>query len=430
VLHSIIGISWFWLVGAAVLSLLPGLVKTQIGGAESVVTYLLALFSLGVGAGSFLYSRLSRRMLELGVVPLGAIGMGVFLLDAAATLGPAGAAPGSIALGEWLGTFEGVRLSISLALFAVSSGAFVVPLYTLLQERSAPELRSRVIAANNVANAAFMVLGALSLVTLFALGATIAQILTVLALANFAVAIYTYTVTPEVAFRFVCFLLARVLYRLRVSGVAHVPRTGPAVLVCNHVTFVDWLILSACCQRPLRFVMHHDFMKLPFTRRFFRDMKVIPIAGVKENPAILEAAFARIAEELRNGEVVCLFPEGRLTSTGDMGAFRPGIERVLRENPVPVLPMYLSGLWGSVFSRHRPRRPLRRIWSRVRLEIGAPLPPEGASAALLEARVRALAAGSQHADARDTQVARPVAAPAVLLTQQRIDALPVTGRQQ
>ncbi|HEY6559206.1 MAG TPA: 1-acyl-sn-glycerol-3-phosphate acyltransferase [Polyangiaceae bacterium] len=150
-------------------------------------------------------------------------------------------------------------------------------------------------------------------------------------------------------------------------------------------------------------------------------------------PEILEAAFARIAEELRHGEVVCLFPEGRLTSTGDMGVFRPGIERVLRENPVPLIPMHLSGLWRSLFSRYRPRRPLHRVWSRVRLEIGAPLPPEGASAALLEARVRALApvvADSQHAGARDTQVAGPVTAAAVLLTQQRIDALSVTGRQQ
>jgi 1-acyl-sn-glycerol-3-phosphate acyltransferase len=391
VLNSILGISWFWLLGASVLSVLPALVTKHLAGNESVVTYLLALFSIGVAVGSLLCERLSFRQLELGLVPFGSLGITAFLLDVALSLGPDTGGKTLMGVGALLGTFAGIRISVSLFLFSIASGIFIVPLYTLLQERSAKELRARVIAANNVANAGFMVLGSLLLVGLFKLHATIPQILALLALLNLGVAVYIYTVIPEFLFRFVCFVLAHVLYRLKVEGRERIPLTGPAVLVCNHVTFIDWLVISAACQRPMRFVMHHSFLKLPLTGRFFRDVKVIPIAGMKEDPAILEAAFTRIAQELREGELVCLFPEGKLTSDGEMAPFRTGVERILKENPVPVIPMHLGGLWQSVFSKYSPRRPLRRVWSRVHLVVGDPMPPQGVSAALLEDKVRALA---------------------------------------
>jgi 1-acyl-sn-glycerol-3-phosphate acyltransferase len=274
----------------------------------------------------------------------------------------------------------------------VSSGLFIVPLYTLLQERSDPSLRSRVIAANNVVNAVFMVIGALLLVGLFALGATIPQILGILALLNLCVAVYIYTVIPEFAFRFVCWMLAHVLYRLKISGKERIPATGAAVLVCNHVTFIDWLVISAASQRPMRFVMHHGFLDLPFTGRFFRDVKVIPIAGAKENKAIYDAAFTRIAQELAQGELLCIFPEGKLSADGEIAPFRAGIERILAETPVPVIPMHLGGLWQSFFSRYRPKKLFRRVWSRVRLDIGDTLPAT-VTAAELETHVRSLAAG-------------------------------------
>lgn len=399
VLNSILGISWFWLLGASVLSVLPALVTKHLAGNESVVTYLLALFSIGVAVGSLVCERLSFRQLELGLVPFGSLGITAFLLDVALSLGPDTGGTKLTGVGALLGTFTGIRISVSLFLFSIASGIFIVPLYTLLQERSAKELRARVIAANNVANAGFMVLGSLLLVGLFKLHATIPQILALLALLNLGVAVYIYTVIPEFLFRFVCFILAHVLYRLKVEGRERIPLAGPAVLVCNHVTFIDWLVISAACQRPMRFVMHHSFFELPFTGRFFRDAKVIPIAGMKEDPAILEAAFTRIAHELREGELVCLFPEGKLTTDGEMAPFRTGVERIVKENPVPVIPMHLGGLWQSIFSKYSPRRPLRRVWSRVRLVVGDPLPPGGVSAALLEDEVRALAG------ARETAVA-------------------------
>lgn len=396
ILHGVLGISWFWLLGAVVLSILPGLVTEYLGGSESMVTYLLVLFSVGVGAGSLVCEKLSFRQLELGLVPLGSLGMSVFLLDTALTLATLDR-PATGNLTEFVLSASGLRLTLDLSLFAFSSGLFIVPLYTFLQERSSEQVRSRVIAANNVMNAAFMVAGSLLLSGLLAAHATIAQILVVLTLMNLAVAVYIYTVIPEFLFRFVCFCLAHVLYRIRVEGREHIPLHGPALLVCNHVTFVDWLILSSASPRPIRFVMHYAFTKLPGSGRIFRDAKVIPIASAKEDPALLAAAFRRISEELRQGELVCIFPEGKLTTDGTMAVFRRGVERILEADPVPVVPMHLGGLWQSVFSRHTPRRPFRRVWSRIWLRVGAPLSPGEATAENLEQRVRELGGVGQGA---------------------------------
>jgi 1-acyl-sn-glycerol-3-phosphate acyltransferase len=394
VVHSILGISWFWLMGSIVLSVLPTLVSRDLGGNESLVTFFLALFSVGVGSGSILCKRLSARQLELGLVPIGSFGITAFLMDASFAVRRIPYHRGT-AIVQLAATGAGARLCVDLALFAVASGVFIVPLYTLMQERSDEAVRARVIAANNVVNAAFMVLGAALLAGLFALGARVPLILGLLAGANLAVALYIYTVIPEFLYRFICFCLAHVLYRLRVVGSDNIPRQGPAVLVCNHVTFVDWLVLAVCTQRPVRFVMHHSFMRrIPFACRFFRDAKVIPIAGAKEDLKVLEAAFDRISEELRAGEIVCLFPEGQLTRDGQLGPFKRGIERIVATDPVPVIPMRLDGLWKSMFSRHAPRRPFGRLWHRVRLWIGEPLASDRVSAAVLEERVKALGSGA------------------------------------
>jgi 1-acyl-sn-glycerol-3-phosphate acyltransferase len=389
VVYSILGISWFWLMGSVVLSVLPTLVSKNIGGNATVVTYFLALFSVGVGAGSMLCKRLSARQLELGLVPIGSFGITAFLLDASFALRAVGHHEGATIL-EVLRSGPGARLSADLALFAVSSGIYIVPLYTLMQERSSDQERARVVAGNNVVNAAFMVVGALLLAGLYSAGAGVALVFAIVAVLNLAVAVYIYTVIPEFLFRFICFCLAHVLYRLRVVGADNIPKEGPAVLVCNHVTFIDWLVLSVATRRPLRFVMHYSFTRIPLTGRIFRDAKVIPIAGMKEDPGILEAAFARISDELKGGEIVCIFPEGQLTRDGNIGTFKRGIERIVASDPVVVIPMRLDGLWESLFSRNARRPPLGRLWQRVRLRIGSPVAPARVTAALLEERVAAL----------------------------------------
>jgi 1-acyl-sn-glycerol-3-phosphate acyltransferase len=386
--YTILAISSFWLIGTVVMSVLPTLVRERLGGSEGLVTVLLTTFSIGIGIGSMVCDRVSRGRVRLGLVPLGLLSMSLSLLDAAWVSSQLSPAAGERVMG-FLGSSGGIRLTLDLLAFAVASGLFVVPLYASLQQQSPPGERARVIAANNVVNAAFMTAGALLLIVAGALGLSVPCIIAALAVANLLVAWFVYALAPEYFLRLLCRGVARVLYRLRVSGAAHIPARGPAVLVCNHVSFVDWLMLSAASDRPIRFVMHHTFMKMPACARLFRDAKVIPISSQNEDPRLMEEAFQRISHALRGGELVCLFPEGKLTLDGEVARFRRGIERIVANDAVPVVPMHLEGLWGSVFSRRAPRRfkPTRRL---VWLSIAAPVAPGEVNAEMLEGVVKEL----------------------------------------
>jgi 1-acyl-sn-glycerol-3-phosphate acyltransferase len=184
--------------------------------------------------------------------------------------------------------------------------------------------------------------------------------------------------------------LVRTMYRVQESGLENLPDAGPAVLVCNHVSFVDALVISAAVRRPIRFVMDHRIWRTPVLSFLFRSARAIPIAPARENAALMEKAFDDVAEALEAGELVCIFPEGKITSTGDMNPFRPGIERIVQRSPVPVVPLALRGLWGSFFSRKggpAMRRPLRRFRSKIGLVAAPAVPPGRATAVGLEALV-------------------------------------------
>jgi 1-acyl-sn-glycerol-3-phosphate acyltransferase len=393
---SVLAISWFWFFGAAMLSLLPSYTKDVLGAGERVNTFFLALFCVGIGVGSLACERLSGRRVELGLVPLGSIGMTLFALDlffaTPDTRPVAGAALRD--LGEVLAAPGGKRMAFDLAALAASTGLFVVPLYALVQQRAEPSQRSRVVAGSNILGALFMVVSALEVTALLAVHVPIPWIVGVLALQNAVVASYVYGTIPEFLFRFVAWILSHVLYRLHSTGRENIPAAGPALLVANHVTFVDWLFIASVCKRPARFVMHQDFLSIPGLGFVFRDAKVIPIASARESVETLDAAFDRIAAELEDGQVVCIFPEGRLTADGRMNPFRSGVEKIVARTPVPVIPIGLRGLWGSFFSRkggEALRRPFRRFWSRIDLAIGEPVPPAAVRADDLARRVAALA---------------------------------------
>ncbi|MEM9727171.1 MAG: MFS transporter [Myxococcota bacterium] len=380
---SVLGISWFWFLGASFLTVLPSFGKDVLGAAETIVTLFLAVFCVGVAVGSLFCERLGGRKLEIGLVPFGSIGLTLAAVDlyfASAPLHHVG--DSLMGLREFLKLPNAWRMIADFFALAVFGGFFTVPLYTLIQERSEPENRSRVIAGNNILNALFMVLSSLMLMALPKLGVTIPQTFLLLAVMSALVSAYIYSVIPEFLLRFFAWIVAKVMYRIRVVGEENLPDDGPAVLVANHVTYVDWLILSSAYQRPLRFVMHRQFLKLPLVGWAFRDAKVIPIASARENADAVAHAMDRIAEELEEGNVVCLFPEGELTQDGELGALKPGIEKVVARTPVPVIPVRLDGMWGSYFSRKDGaalRKPFRRIWSRVTLTIGAPIAPEEAT---------------------------------------------------
>lgn len=388
---SILGISWFWFFGGAMLSLFPAFCKDVLGAEPSVVTLFLSIFSVGIGVGSLLCERLSRHQLELGLVPLGSIGISAFTADLFFA--------GTPAASQGMGVFDfirdpvGLRITTDLFLLSIFSGFFIVPLYTLMQERSEVSHRSRIIAGNNILNALFMVGSAILLMVLLHLQLSIGQIFLVLAALNALVAVYIYTLLPEFLIRFMIWILANLIYRLKVLGTEKVPTEGPAVLVCNHVSFVDWMVIAAGVKRPVRFIMDHSYAQGFVTRLLCRQAKVILIAPASENPAVLRASFETISQALREGELVCIFPEGRLTPDGKLHSFKTGVEKILRDTPVPVIPMALRGLWGSLFSRKGGRAILKRptrFWSRVELVISDPIAPEAASAAQLQQKVAEL----------------------------------------
>ncbi len=391
---SILGISWFWFYGALFLAQFPGLGHDVLGGDEHVVTLLLTVFSIGIGLGCLLCERVSAGKIELGLVPFGSIGLSVFAVDLWWAATASTAAPGTrIGVGDFVGSFVHWRLAIDLVLIGVFGGFFIVPLLALVQHRSAPEHRSRVIAGNNIVNAAFMVVAAILGIVLRKAGLTIPQLFLFTATVNAGVAVYIYTLIPEFLMRFLIFLLVHTVYRVRERDMQHLPDDGAAVLVCNHVSFVDALVIAAVCRRPIRFVMDHTIFRIPVLNFIFRTAHAIPIASAAEDPATKERAFDAIAVALAQGELVCIFPEGRLTANGDLGTFRPGIDRILARSPVPVIPIALRGLWGSFFSRKdgpAMRRPFRRVWSRIELVCGAPVAASAATAETLQAAVLAL----------------------------------------
>ncbi|WP_293372467.1 MFS transporter, partial [Nevskia sp.] len=389
---SVLGISWFWFYGATFLAQLPNWTKLNLGGNEEVVTLLLTVFSLGIGLGSLLCEKLSGHKVEIGLVPLGSIGLSLFGVDIYFAA-PVEALTTGLGAAAWLAQAGSTRVLIDLALIGISGGLFIVPLYALIQTRSEASHRSRIIAGNNILNAAFMVVSAVLAIVLLGAGLNIPQLFLAAAILNAGVAIFIYTLVPEFLMRFLAWMMIRVLYRIRVSGLEqHIPEEGAAIVVCNHVSFVDALIVGGSVRRPLRFVMYHKIFKIPGMNFLFRTARAIPIAPFKEDPVMLEAAYAEIDRALKNGEIIGLFPEGGLTPDGSVQSFKPGIEKILAATPVPVVPLAVRGLWGSMWSRinskmRRARLP-RRFRAEIELLAEAPIAPEGLTAAMLEARVR------------------------------------------
>ena len=391
---SILGISWFWLYGALFLAQFPAYGKFVLGGGESSVTLLLATFTVGIGVGSMLCERMSGKHVEIGLVPFGSIGLTLFGLDLyfASPTGLAGAAPHELL--ALLAMPAVWRVLFDLLMLGMFGGFFIVPMYALVQLRSSPEHRARIIAANNILNALFMVVGALGAAALLGEGLSIPALFGLGALLNAAVALYIYGLVPEFLLRFIAWLLVKAVYRLRTSGLAHIPHEGAAVLVANHVSFADAVIIMGASPRPIRFVMDHRIFRTPLLGFIFRHCGAIPIASAKEDPAMLEASFAEVGRALENGDLVGVFPEGHLTRDGELQPFRPGISRILAANPVPVVPMALSGLWGSFFSRidgSAMQTPFRRgVFSDIALQVGAPVPPGEATPEHLQQKVLAL----------------------------------------
>jgi 1-acyl-sn-glycerol-3-phosphate acyltransferase len=393
VFRSLLGISWMWFFGAVFLSQFPSFAKEVLHGNEQVASLLLVVFSVGIGTGSLLCEVLSRRHVEIGLVPLGAIGMSVFSIDlyfASRSLPPAV----SLTLGQFVGQAAHWRVMADLALLSLFAGIYSVPMYALIQMRSQPTHRARIIAANNILNALFMIVSSVGVGALLGAGFSIPQVFLITGLLNAVVAFYIFMLVPEYLLRFVAFVITRLVYRFRVRGEHHIPVSGPAILVCNHVSFVDAVLLMAASPRPIRFIMDHRIFRIPVLGWLFRLGKTIPIAPQREDPVVYERAFVQAAAVLHDDELLGIFPEGGITPDGSLGEFKGGVMKLLEARAVPVVPMALTNLWGSFFSRidgTAMTRPFRRgLWSRVGLVVDTPVAPAEVSPARLRERVQQL----------------------------------------
>jgi 1-acyl-sn-glycerol-3-phosphate acyltransferase len=389
---SILGISWFWFFGSAMTIQLPGYTLGILNGNEAVTTGLLVAFAVGVGIGSLLCERMSGRRIELGLVPFGSIGLSLFAIDLYYAQ-PEMHAVAVHSVGDFLLRPGSWRILLDLSLLGAFGGFYSVPLYALIQNRTERQQLSRVIAANNIINAIFMVAAAVLAFAILASGLSIPQFYLILALLNAVVAVYIFTLLPEFLMRFLVWILVSTLYRVRSTGLENIPESGPAVLVCNHVSFVDALLIGGSIRRPVRFVMYYKIFQIPLLRFIFKTAKAIPIASAKEDEALLKQAFERIDQELADGHVVCIFPEGGITKDGEIQHFRPGIEKIIERRAVPVIPIALGGIWGSWFSRQQGgglRKIPGRLWARVNVQIGEAVSPQDVSASGLELLVRTL----------------------------------------
>ena len=404
--NAILGVSWFWFVGTVLTSQLPSYAVVNLGGKPTLYIFALALFSIGTGVGSLLCEKLSARTVEIGLVPLGAFGISAFLLDLYFARAGTATVQG-LSLAQFVQQPGSVRIIVDLLGIGLFTGFFVVPLFALIQSRTPKSEMSRVFAALNIQNSGFIVLAAitglllqLKQLTLFGHvlpmpGLSIPQLFLALAIANTLVAIWIFSIVPEFLMRFLSWLMVRTLYRLRVRGIeTNVPDEGAALLVCNHVSYMDALILAAVVPRPVRFVMYYRIFNIPVLRWIFRTAKAIPIASPKEDAELMQRAFDTVDAALAEGELVCIFPEGALTRDGDIAAFKSGVEKILARRPVPVVPMALKGMWASMWSRRDSRlgrmRVPRRFRAHVEVVAGPPVDGTDTDAAQLEASVRAL----------------------------------------
>ena len=384
VFRSLLGISWMWFFGAVFLSQFPSFAKEVLHGNEQVASLLLVVFSVGIGVGSLLCETLSRRQVEIGLVPLGAIGMSIFAIDLYFASRGLPAVP-EMGVGAFMARGAHWRVMADLGLLSLFAGLYSVPMYALIQMRSQPTHRARIIAANNILNALFMIASSVIAGALLGAGFTIPQIFLFTGIANAVVAAYIFLLVPEYLLRFVSWLLSHFIYRFKVQGEEHIPVEGAAVLVCNHVSFIDAVLLMAASPRPIRFIMDHRIFAVPVLGWLFKLAKAIPIAPQREDPVAYEHAFIQAVQVLREGDLLAIFPEGAITHDGQLQPFKGGVMKIIdiaRAEGIdpPVIPMALTNLWGSFFSRIEQRggrsvamvRPFRRgFLSHVGLNVGS-----------------------------------------------------------
>jgi acyl-[acyl-carrier-protein]-phospholipid O-acyltransferase/long-chain-fatty-acid--[acyl-carrier-protein] ligase len=373
---TVVGISGFWFLGS-LLQLTTVLFGTQVLHLDNRWVGLLNAFAaIGIGVGSMVAGRLSGDKVELGLAPLGAIGMGVFAMLLSRS------------------TTSVTAAALNLTLVGFFGGVFAVPLNSLLQQKSGAREKGRLMATNNFMNMVGVMLASAALwLCSSQLGMSADRIFFTFGIVTLLSSIYVLTVVPEFTIRFSLWLLTHTVYRIRIVGQEHVPARGAALLVCNHMSHVDGFLVGSCVQRFIRFMVYKPYFELKAFNWLLRLMNAIPVGAGSRKEIV--ASLQRAREELMQGHVVCIFAEGAISRTGNLLPFKRGFERIVDGLDVPIVPVYLDRVWGSIFSfkggRFFWKRPLRIPYP-VTVAFGRPR-ASGTSAA--EARLAVMELGSQ-----------------------------------
>lgn len=355
-----LGSAFFWTVASLVSQDILVFTKTVLRLSNGLSGLPLALLSIGIGAGAVIAGKLSGDRVEYGLIPLGTFGICAFLL-LLGLLSPGLA--GSLVLMAGLG---------------LSCGLFVVPVNALIEWHDPADRRGSIIALANTCTYSGVLMGSLSGGLFASIGLSTTGILLTAALATFFGTLWALWLMPSAFVRLVLILLTKTLYRLKIVGRVNVPQTGGALLVPNHMSFVDGFLLVASLDRPIRFLVDAQYASHPLFKWLMNIMRVIPISS-SGGPRVILRALRAAGQALDDGEIVCIFPEGQITRTGTLLPFRRGFERIVKGRTVPIIPVHLDRIWGSIFSfvngRFVTKRP-ERIPYPVTVSFGAPQPAE------------------------------------------------------
>lgn len=357
---TLLSVAYFLFLGAFIQQNLLLLGPEVLGWDTTTSGYLFPVAAIGIALGAVISGKLSGRSIEFGLVPLGSAGLAIACL--------------------LLGSTANSLLTILAFIFliGISAGLFIVPLQTFVQQKSPRERLGEILACMNFLNFLGVALAAaifLLLTKVFGMSAQGCFITNGLMTTGLAIA--AFIILPDFVMRFLILVLTRAIYRIRTVGHDNIPVTGPALLVSNHVTWADALLIAATQQRRIRFMMERSIYRNRWLNPLYRLMKVIPVAA-GDPPHQLAASIQEARHALDEGAMVCIFPEQRLTRNGNLLRFKSGIEHILKGTQHPVIPVYIGGGWGSVLSHYYgrilARLPSRRC--RITVVFGTPLPAD------------------------------------------------------
>lgn len=364
---SILAVSWFWFLGSVLLTQLPGYSREVLYLQPQVVSIILALFSLGIGAGSVSCGKIAKGRIELALAPIGSIGLSVFG-HYFASMSALGTPDALFSLAQ-MSSAAGIEVSMVVFFMGVSGGLYIVPIMTWMQSACVPSERGRTMAVNSLMNAAFMVAAAIfSIILLSVFKLSISTLINTVMVLNLLFLVFLIRREPGYFARLLMVIISHIFYRVGIKGSEHIPEKGGLIITSNHVSYFDVFLLGAGCYRPLRYIMYKPIYDFWMLHWLFKTLKAIPIDNRHADPEGYQRGMDEIDKALRNGEALIIFPEGKLSPDGYVHEFKHGIDIILKKTAVPVVPAAINGLWGGFFSRVNGRaftRPFKRFYTRA-----------------------------------------------------------------